>query len=246
MTRIIASIEARMSSSRLPGKVLMDINGQPSLTRQVRRLRLAKKLDDIVIATTTNPADDAIEAWAKSENVACFRGSEDDVLLRVVEAQRSMNSDIVVEICGDTPLIDPAVIDQAITLFEGSDCDIVSNTFRLSYPQGIDAQVFCLSDLEEVERTVKDPAVREHVSLYFYDHPERYRLVDLIAPPEHTMPKQRLQLDYEEDLALIREVYRQLEPDNGDSFGVGDIAALLSANPDLADLNKHCEEMSVR
>jgi spore coat polysaccharide biosynthesis protein SpsF len=246
MTRIIASIEARMSSSRLPGKALMDINGQPSLTRQVRRLQQSKKLDGIVVATSTNPADDAIKAWAMGEDIACYRGSEDDVLLRVVEAQRSMNSNIVVEICGDTPLIDSAVIDQAITLFEDTDSDIVSNTYNLSYPQGIDAQVFRMSDLEEVERTVKDPAVREHVSLYFYEHPERYRLVDLIAPPEHTLPDQRLQLDYEEDLTLIREVYRQLEPKKGISFGVGDITALLAKNPELAELNSHCEETSAR
>jgi spore coat polysaccharide biosynthesis protein SpsF len=117
MSRIVASIEARMSSSRLPGKVLLDINGEPSLTRQIRRLRQSKKVNDIVVATSTNPADDPIVSWAATENIACYRGSEDDVLLRVVEAQRFLNSDIVVEICGDTPLIDPLIIDQAISLF---------------------------------------------------------------------------------------------------------------------------------
>jgi spore coat polysaccharide biosynthesis protein SpsF len=246
MSRVVASIEARMSSSRLPGKVLMDINGQPSLTRQVRRLRQAKQLDDIVIATSLNPADNAIEAWAAKESITCYRGSEFDVLLRVVEAQRSMNSNIVVEVCGDTPLIDPMVIDAAVILFEESDCDIVSNTFQLSYPQGIDAQVFRLSDLEDVERLVKDPAVREHVSLYFYEHPERYRLIELVAPPELTLPEQRLQLDFKEDLELIREVYERLEPDMGDNFSTGDILALLSANPELTQINQHCEEVQVR
>lgn len=246
MNRVVASIEARMSSSRLPGKVLLDINGQPSLTRQVRRLQRSKKIDDIVVATSTNPADDAIEAWAATESIACYRGSEDDVLLRVVEAQRFMNGDIIVEICGDTPLIDPLVIDQAVSLFEAGDCDIVSNTYRLSYPQGIDAQVFRLADLEEVERTIHDPAVREHVSLYFYEHPEKYRLKDLVAPPELTQPEQRLQLDYEEDLALIREVYRHLESKHGDNFGIAETIAFLEERPELAELNKHCEEAQIR
>lgn len=246
MSRIVASIEARMSSSRLPGKVLLDINGEPSLTRQIRRLRQSKKVNDIVVATSTNPADDPIVSWAATENIACYRGSEDDVLLRVVEAQRFLNSDIVVEICGDTPLIDPLIIDQAISLFEEDDCDIVSNTYRLSYPQGIDAQVFRLADLEEIERSIHDPAVREHVSLYFYEHPERYRLKDLIAPPELTHPEQRLQLDYEDDLSLIREIYRHLEPEHGDNFGVAETIAFLEEHPDLAGLNKLCEEAQVR
>jgi spore coat polysaccharide biosynthesis protein SpsF len=246
MGRIIASIEARMSSSRLPGKVLLDINGVPSLTRQIRRLRRSIKIDDIVVATSTNPADDAIEAWAANENIACYRGSEDDVLLRVVEAQKFMNSEIVVEICGDTPLIDPLIIDQAVSLFEEGDCDIVSNTYRLSYPQGIDAQVFRLADLEEIERTIHDPAVREHVSLYFYENPEKYRLKDLVAPPGLTYPEQRLQLDYEEDLALIREVYRRLEPKYNDDFGVAEIIECLEKNPELGELNKHCKEAQIR
>lgn len=246
MARIVASIEARMSSSRLPGKVLLDINGAPCLTRQVRRLRRSKKLDDIVIATSTNSADDAIEAWSKTERVACYRGSEDDVLLRVVKAQQFMKSDIVVEICGDTPLIDPLVIDQAISLFESVKCDIVSNTYKLSYPQGIDAQVFRLSDLEQVERTVNDPVVREHVSLYFYEHPEQYQLKELSAPPELTRPEQRLQLDYKEDLALIREIYRYLEPKSGDYFDVAEVILFLDKNPKIAELNKYCKEARIR
>ncbi len=246
MNRVVASIEARMSSTRLPGKVLLDINGEPSLTRQTRRLQRSRKIDDIVVATSTNPADDPIEAWAAKENITCYRGSENDVLLRVVEAQRFMNSDIVVEICGDTPLIDPIIIDQAVTLFKEGDYDIVSNTYLLSYPQGIDAQVFRLADLEEVERTIHDPAVREHVSLYFYEHSERYRLKNLTAPPELTYPEQRLQLDYEDDLALIREVYRHLEPTHGDNFGIVETVAFLKEHPELADLNKHCQEAQIR
>ncbi len=246
MPRTIASIEARMSSERLPGKVLADIGGVCLLGRIVRRLKRSSRLSDVVVATTDDPADDAVAEWAETERVACFRGSEEDVLDRVVGAQRMMHSEIVVEVCGDTPLLDPAVIDTAVEAFETEACDIVSNTWTLSYPQGIDAQVFRLADLEEIARTATDPAAREHVSLYFYEHPDVYRLHELEAPPELRNPEQRLQVDYSDDLALVREIYGRLEPVYGDAFGTGEILALLRDNPELAEINAHCREKTVR
>ncbi len=246
MPRVVASIEARMSSTRLPGKVLADINGAPALSHLTRRLRRSKRLDDLVLATTTAPADDALAEWALGEGVPCHRGSEDDVLGRVVEAHRKMDTEIVVEVCGDTPLADPEVIDLAVDTFDANQCDVVSNTRWHSFPQGIDAQVFALSDLEEVARKVSDPAVREHVSLYFYEHPDSYRILNLIAPPAWRAPELRLQMDYPEDLKLIREIHARLEPDFGDAFGVGEILALLARQPELARINMHCEEKLVR
>ena len=113
--KIVASIEARMGSSRLPGKVLADVCGQPALTRQLRRLRRCRTIDDIILATSNSPNDNPLEQWAISENIAFHRGSEDDVLQRVVEAHRKMNSDVVVEITGDCPLLDPEIIDMGIS-----------------------------------------------------------------------------------------------------------------------------------
>ena len=133
-----------MSASRLPGKVLMDVAGAPALERLVRRLTRAECIDAVVLATTTNPADDDLADWAEARHLPCYRGSEDDVLDRVVEAQRMMGSEIIVEICGDTPLLDPRVIDTAVTRFLKGDVDVVSNTAKLTWPQGIDAQVFRL------------------------------------------------------------------------------------------------------
>lgn len=244
--RIVASIEARFASTRLPGKVLSDINGQPALTRLTNRLRRCKRLDKIVLATTTNPLDDRLEDWAKKEGIPCYRGSESDVLQRVVEAQIDMSSEIVVEICGDTPLIDPEVVDRAIEVFLNNDCDIVSTVWKQSYPQGIDVEVFRLSDLEEIAAKVCDSAVREHVSLYFYEHPERYRVMNLDAPTELRAPNQRLQLDYPEDQDLIRKVYRRLEPIHGDGFGIGYILELLRREPQLVQINAHRREKPVR
>ena len=235
-----------MGSSRLPGKVLSDICGQPALTRLVRRLRRSRKLDDVVLATTMEPADNELVAWAEAENVECFRGDTHDVLARVVGAQRSMDADIVVEVCGDTPLLDVEVIDWAIDSFLANDCDVVSNVGKQTFPQGIDAQVFRLNDLEQIERTVSDAAVREHVSLYFYEHPDLYRIYHLLAPPNWTRPELRLQLDYADDLRLINEIYRQLLPDYGDGFGVAEIISLFDRQPQLAEINQHCEERSTR
>lgn len=244
--RIVASIEARMGSSRLPGKALADIGGVPALTRLLRRLRACRRLNDIVLATTTAPADDALVDWARANGLAFYRGSEDDVLLRVVEAQRQMNSDVVVEVTGDCPLLDPQVIDLGVDTFVANACDVVTNARLPSYPQGADVQVFRLADLERVARTIEDPAVREHVSLYFYENPDKYRIVHLIAPRSWEDPEQRYQLDYEEDLRFIREVYRRLEPSYGDAFGIPEIAALLRAEPSLRALNAHCVEKSTR
>lgn len=246
MTRVVASIEARMQSSRLPEKVLLDVCGQPSLTRLLRRLRQSKLIDDIVLATSTEPQDHVLADWAASEQVACFRGSEDDVLSRVVDAQLSMDADIIVEVCGDTPLIDAEVVDHAIETFLANECDVVSNTYKPSYPQGIDAQVFYFKDLAFVAETVWDAAVREHVSLYFYEHPEQYRIIHLIAPPTLKRPNLRLQMDYEEDYRLINEIYRRLEPEHGDGFRTDSILTLLDANPDLRNINRHRAEKPVR
>lgn len=244
--RVVASIEARMGSSRLPGKVLADLCGRPALSRLVSRLRRATLLDDIVLATSTSPADDALEAWARSEGLSCHRGSEDDVLRRVVEAQTAMRADLVVEVTGDCPLLDPEIIDLGVATFLENDCDVATNVRKPGWPMGADVQVFRLADLAEVERTVADPAVREHVSLYFYEHPERYRIIHLMPPARWRDPGLRLQLDYPEDLEFLRRVWPRLESLHGETFGLEEIMALLRREPELTEINRHREEKSAR
>ena len=244
--RVVASIEARMTSSRLPGKVLMDIGGKPSLSRMLDRVRRCGRIDDVVLATTTGSTDDVLEQWGRSNGVAVHRGSEEDVLHRVVCAHRKMRSDVVVELTGDCPLLDPDVIDLGVDTFFENECDVVSNTSRLSFPQGADVQVFRLAALEEVERTVSDPAVREHVSLFFYEHPERYRILHLMAPPRWRAPELRFQLDYEEDLRFLRTVYDKLQPVHGGVFGVEEVLGLLRKEPEIAAINRDCVEKPAR
>jgi spore coat polysaccharide biosynthesis protein SpsF len=244
--RVVASVEARMGSGRLPGKMMSDIAGRPALLRLFERLHQARTVDAIVLATTTQPADDPLVRLAETAGIRCYRGSEEDVLNRVVEAHRMMGTELVVEVTGDCTLIDPKVIDLGVTTFIENDVDVVANVVKPSYPMGVDVQVFRLAALAEVESSVRDPAVREHVSLYFYEHPERYRILHLAAPERYRAPELRLQLDYPEDRELIREIYRRLEPRFGNSFGTPEILDLLAAEPALAGINRHCIEKEPR
>jgi spore coat polysaccharide biosynthesis protein SpsF len=244
--RIIASIEARMGSSRLPGKVLMDIHGKPALARLVDRLRACRTLTDIVVATSTDPRDDALAEWAQAYGVAVFRGSEEDVLDRVAKAQASLSSDITVEITGDCPLLDPEVIDLGVESFLANPCDILTNARIESYPAGTDVQVYRLAALQDVAARINDPAVREHVTLYFYENPHLYRCIHLLAPASLRWPGLRCQLDYAEDLDFIRAVYADLMPLHGPLFGLPVLIDLLKRKPELAEINIHCVEKAAR
>lgn len=245
--KVVASIEARMGSSRLPGKVLMDICGKPALAWVVDRLRMCRTLDEVVVATSSVSGDDVLAKWCNDYGVKCFRGSEDDVLSRVVEAQRSADSDIVVEITGDCPLTDPDVVDMGVETFINNDCDYLTNCEKPSFPQGICVQVFRLNDLENMERESDDPAVREHVSPLFYERQDLYRNINLMAPKCWHLPYDcRTQLDYPEDLTFLREVCERLVPEYGYGFGLSELVKLLRAEPSLMDINRHCEELSVR
>ena len=227
MTRVVASIEARMGASRLPGKVLADLAGRPALGRMIDRVRLARRIDDIVVATSVATADDRIEALAVGEGVACYRGSEADVLDRVVRAQEMMNADVVVELCGDCPLIDPEVIDRAVERFMAGDCDVVTTTAPQSYPQGLDVEVFTLAALETVAASDPDDEVREHVSLAFYRDPARYRIVNLEAPPALARPGLRLLLDYPQDLLFLSGVCAALDRSHGPRFSIAELLVLI-------------------
>lgn len=245
--RVVASIEARMGSSRLPGKVLEDICGTPALQRLVDRLRACRSVDEVVVATSTSETDDVLASWCGDYGVSCYRGSEEDVLDRVVAAHRAAGSDLVVEITGDCPLTDPAVVDLGVETMLAHDVDVVTNCGTvLTWPMGQYVQVFPLALLAEVNERERDSAVHEHVSLFFYEHPERYRTINLIAPRHWQAPDWRLQLDYPADLEFQRAVHNLLEPTHGAVFGMEALMPLLHRDPSLVAINIHCEEKSVR
>ena len=224
-----------MGSTRLPGKVLMDLGGQSVLSRVVRRLARAKLLQQIVVATSVAPADDAIMAACLRLQVPCFRGSEGDVLDRYYQTARDWPSDAVVRITADCPLIDPEVVDQTIGMFLSSGADYTSNVTPRTYPRGLDTEVFTVAGLERCWREAREPHQREHVTPFFYECPGRFRISSLSGPEDYS--RYRLTLDTPEDLQLLRAVYASF--DNRDTVSWQEVVGLLERRPDLAALNSH-------
>lgn len=236
--RIVATIEARMTSSRLPGKVLMDVAGKPILQHMIERLSRVPTLDGVVVATTGNKEDAPVVALAKSLGVGHYCGSEDDVLKRVLDAARAYEVDVIVETTGDCPLIDPAIVEACIQGYLAADVDYLSNVLKRTYPRGMDTQVFSTDILADVALRTNDPEDHEHVSIYIYRHPENYSLKNMPGPPELTCPDLGLTLDTPEDLELIRRIFDALYPNKPD-FDLADVFALLRENPSLVKLNAH-------
>lgn len=242
--KVVCTIEARMTSSRLPGKVLLEACGRPLLALMIERLRRAQRIDEIVVATTRDPSSDPIEALARELGVGCFRGPEDDVLARVLGAARAHGADVIVETTGDCPLIDPGVVDRVIGEYLAGGADYCSNTLERTYPRGMDVQVFATDVLAEVDGLTDDPSDREHVSLYIYEHPERYALRSVRSDRPETGAL-RLTVDTPQDLAVVRGVVEALYPADP-AFTLDDVLALLAARPALAALNAGVEQKPVR
>lgn len=241
----VAIIEARMKSTRLPGKNLRPILGKPMLERLIERLRQAKFLQGIVVATTTDASDDAIEALAEQLGVACFRGSEEDVLDRVLRAARSVSAEVIVEVTGDCPLTDPQVVDRLVEIFRQGRFDYVGNIRPSTFPVGLAVQVFPTRVLAEVASLTQDPADHEHVSLYIYEHPERYVLHNVESGLPEKYRDYRLTVDTAEDFALVTAIFEALYPANPE-FGLSEVLAYLDANPALLELNRNVKQRAAR
>ena len=243
--RIVAIIEARFNSTRLPGKVLMPILGQPMLVRIVQRLKLARTLDDIVVATTDSSPDDAVVDAMNYMGAHTFRGSETDVLDRVVKAAQSADADIIVEVTGDCPLIDPGLLDKVVADFLVGGADFVSNILPHTTPRGTDVRVFRTSQLAEINRTSTDPADHEHVSLHFWEHLDRYACRNVEMDLPDVVSEIRLTVDSAEDLELVRAIYEGLYEKNP-TFNLVDVLDFLNSRPELLELNRHIEQKSPR
>jgi spore coat polysaccharide biosynthesis protein SpsF len=229
----------------LPGKIMRPVVGKPLLELLVERLKRASKLDGIVIATTTNAGDDQVESLTQQLGIGCFRGSEHDVLDRVLGAAHAAQADVIVEITGDCPLIDFQVIDKLVETYQANEFDYVANVLKRTYPRGLDTQVFATSVLEEVARLTDDPVDHEHVSLYIYQHPERFKLHNV----ESGLPEEywdlRLTVDTAEDFELVQRIYQELYPVNP-AFTIDDIIGLFQRQPELRSINQHISQKAVR
>lgn len=240
--KILATLQARTGSSRLPGKVLRTIVGKPMLELQIERIRQSRLIDEIAVATTTQPADDAIEALAKRVGVSCYRGSENDVLSRVVGAIRKFGGEVHLEFQGDSPLPDPMLIDSILGYYlkHADRYDYVTNALKMTYPPGMDVCVYPGRLLLEAEGRVTDPAAREYVGVHLFTHPELYRIKNLEAPVWFRYPDIHLEVDTAEDFEVVSAIFEHFYTQHP-GFGLGEILSFLKAHPELAERNRHVE-----
>ena len=239
MTKIAATVQARMGSSRLPGKVLKMIVGRPMLALQIERIQQSMLIDEVIIATSVKKRDDPLEALAGKIGVQCYRGSEDDVLSRIVGALKAFQVDINVEFMGDNPIPDPLLVDAIVGYYlkHADKYDYVTNALKTTYPPGAEVYVYPSEILFDAESRVTDPTLREHVGIHIHQHPERYRICNLEAPPWFHYPDLHLEVDTQEDLEVISALYEHFYPHNP-GFSLAQAIDFMNANPELAAKNR--------
>lgn len=244
--KIAAIIEARMSATRLPGKVMMTILGKPVLELIIERIKKVNLINEIVVATTLVREDNVIEVLCKKLRVQCFRGSNEDVLGRVLLAAKSIKADIIVEILADSPFVDAKIINKGLKLFFTGKYDYVANgCLKKTYPDGLGIQIYSIKTLEKVNRLTNNPIDREHVTYYIYKHPKRYRLGDFEATRELNWPELAITLDTKSDYRLIKIIFENLYPKNA-AFSALDVVKFLRQNPKLILINENLERREIR
>ena len=232
---ILAVLQARMSSTRLPGKVMADVAGAPMLLRQIERLRRCRRLDRIVVATSTDPSDDALAAFLALSDIPLHRGPLDDVLARYVGALEAFGpADVLVRLTGDCPLADPEVIDATVDLLLERDLDYAANTpAHRTYPKGLDVEAMKAKSILRAGREAQAPYEREHVTPYLYRHPELFRQDFLSQDADEG--EVRWTVDRPDDLEFVRAVYDALYP-NKRAFTSDEVRAFVRSRPDLHGL----------
>jgi spore coat polysaccharide biosynthesis protein SpsF len=241
--KTVAILQARMNSSRLPGKILKDVAGEPMLVRVVSRLRRAETLSEILVATTTEPADDAVQQICAARGWTCFRGSESDVLDRYYQAARLHGADVVVRVTADCPLIEPAEVERVVQeyLRRPEAVDYVCNFLpRRTYPRGLDTEVFSFEVLQRSWREDQNPAWREHVTEYLLRHPEAFRLRGVQNGED--LSALRWTVDTPEDLEFVRRIYNHF---GHDRFFWREVLDLLARNPQWLEINRSVRQKEI-
>lgn len=238
MKTVAAIIQARMTSTRLPGKVMKEVLGRPLLTYQLERIARAKSITHTVLATTTNETDDCLVRLAESCGIGVYRGSEHDVLERYQQAAQTFGADTVVRLTADCPLIDPAVIDRVVLALK--DNDYVANVYgQRTFPRGLDTEVFTGAALQKTAREAKTQQEREHVTPYLYNNPQLFRLAGVLNPKD--LSHFRWTVDTPEDFELISAILEGLYPKNP-LFSLDDIIMFMDSHPRLFALNCNVQQ----
>lgn len=237
--KIVIVVQARMSSSRLPGKVLLPVSGKSLLLRMIERVSRTQYPVTIVIATSTDPSDDAIENEAYRNEIPCYRGSLDNLLDRHYQVALKYNADVVLKIPSDCPLIDPAIIDATLDLFYENPrrYDYISNLHPATFPDGNDVEIMTMNCLERAWKAAKEPWELEHTTPYIWEHPEFFRIANLEWNTGMDLSMtHRFTIDYPEDYDFIAQVFKKLYPAKN-NFSCNDILQLLEDQPKLYELN---------
>ena len=238
----VAIIQARMKSSRLPGKSMEPLLGSPMIERVIRRVRQSRLLSEAVLATTTEPEDDAVESVARKLGVRVFRGSAEDCLDRYWRVAERLAPDVVVRLTGDNPLVDGTFVDQVLEDFHSRRprCDYLDSRRPGSFPVGMAVEVFGFKSLEAAWRETTNPSWRHHVTPFLYYHPERFRIGYHLSPEDWSHI--RFTVDYPEDLNLVRRIFEYF---GRDDFSWREAVTLVEAHPDWLDLNRHLSQVIV-
>lgn len=240
---VVAIIQARCGSSRFPDKVFADIEGLPLIWHVVNRLKYSSSISEIVLATTVNPLDNRLYDWAVENKVKVFRGDENDVLSRYVQAALFSNADVVIRITADDPFKEPPLIDKAVNFLLKEKCDLVSNNFPPTYPEGVDVEVFTKIALLSAAEKAKDLFEREHVTQYFYRNPSEYKIRNISN--EDNLSHLRWTIDTELDLEMVRRVYSLLPRKEGEIFYMDDILQLLRKYPEIEKINRNVDRSAM-
>ena len=225
----LAIVQARMSSTRFPGKVLADLQGEPMIIRQIERIRRASTLDELVVATTSDSTDDELVVILEQAEIPYVRGDLDDVLGRFIQVIDSYNPDVVVRLTADCPLTSPVVIDQVVTAFYESGADYLSNTMTPTFPDGLDVEVVKADVLRAVNAVTQDKSEREHVTLGVYRREDQFEIRNFAQEPD--LSALRWTVDTPEDFAFIRDIYEELFPINP-KFEMNDVLQYLERHPE--------------
>ena len=242
--KTLAIIQARMGSTRLPGKVLKKICGKPILHHMVNRLKYAKYIDDLVIATSINDKDDAIYNFCKQNDLNCFRGSEEDVLSRFYDAAKLYAADFVVRLTGDCPLIDPLIVDKVIIKNLEFKADYTSNIIERLYPRGLDVELINSNALEQANNSAKKQYHREHVTPYIYENPDKFYIVSQKAEGIFIRPDIRITVDTIEDFQFVKTIFERLNKEDK-IFYTWDIINLIEKEPDLLKINSNVKQKQI-
>lgn len=243
--RTVIIVQARMGSTRFPGKVLKEILGKPLLGYLIERLKAVKAADDFIIATTTNPIDDVIVEYCLKQNVKVFRGSEEDVFARYLESGKYIDAYTVVRITADCPIIDPLIVDQFIAYYykHKPKLDYLTNALMRTFPYGMEVEVFSMEKMIQASKSQLTPDEREHVTPVFYLHPQKYVILNVENPIN--LSHYRLTVDTPEDFALVKLIVEALYPKDP-LFSLDQIIVLLKEHPEWLKLNANVRQKTLK